>query len=60
MHSRGGGMCGGVCMVEVCVVGRHPSWGVCMTGGMCGREGDVRTGETATEVAGTHPTGMHS
>ena len=39
-----GGMCG---KVEVCM-----AKGACMSRGVC-------AGETATQVAGTHPTGMH-
>ena len=51
--------------------GRGHAWqGACMAGGMCGRgcvwqggvhgQGTCVTGEMATAVDGTHPTGMHS
>ena len=67
--SRGGGagMAGGM------HGGRgHVWWGACMVGGIHGRggvhvwqgacmaSGGVHGGEMATEVGGTHPTGMYS
>ena len=55
-------MAKGACVVKgVCMVRGHAWQGVCMDG-----EGGVHgwracmTGEMATAVGGTHPTGMHS
>ena len=60
-------MCGtrGVHGRGVCVAGEHV-WqrvGACMAGQVCMVEGEggcVQGGKMATEVDGTHPTGMHS
>ena len=50
-HARQGSECGSW--------GMHAGGHVCQ--GACIREGGgLHTGETATEVEGTHPTGMHS
>ena len=53
VHGRGG-----MCMAED-MCGR----GVCVAGGVHeghGWQGDMCAGETAIEVGGTHPTGLHS
>ena len=47
---------GGACVVNVACIAKGP----CMAGGVQGKGGGVRAGETATEADGTHPTGMHS
>ena len=47
---HGGGMCGG----------GHAWQGVCMAGGVHGREGAWVAGETVAAADGMHRTGMHS
>ena len=54
-----GGMCGRGHVWQGCVCGR----GVCVAGGVHEGhvwQGDMCAGETAIEVGGTHPTGLHS
>ena len=55
-----GGHVGGTSGRGACiVVGACMAAGVCVVGGMHGR-GAMRTGKTATEAGGTHPTVIHS
>ena len=63
VHGKGGCVYQrGACMVKgVCVAngGTCMTGGACVAGGMHGKRAYM-TGETATAVYGTHPTGMHS
>ena len=59
MHSKGR-----ACVAKGSVHGKEGGGGfvhgrkACMEGGVCMARGDVRAGETATEAADMHPTGL--